>query len=368
MKPRVYDRNMNMLGALDNAASVSYSKKLNDLHSARFKLPILDKGVELCYIRNIVDIFDGNISVGKYRIIGAPEANITSKDSMLEVSCEHVIAFLMDDVIDGKVSYGPDQTIKYTPDIINDILSRQTVLRWQLGVCEYNSADYSYNFENTNLLDALFNIPKSISNLYHWTYDTSTYPWTINLLNRSNNTSPECGIERGSNLIEIRRSIDISTYCNRLYCKGSDNDGQQVTITSVNDGLPYIEDAAHIARWGLVAGHYIDKSESDPNMLLAKGRIALIESTSTMRYKYNVIVLDMYRKTGDNWYLLDEGKTVHLNDAQNMINNNYLITEIRKNDVDGNPMYLEVSLDNFSSSTASLSIENLMYKIAHGIV
>ena len=363
MKPRLYDRNMGSVDVLENATQISYVHKLNDLYSAKFKLPVMDAKNSLCSYRSIVDIFDGDTSAGKYRIIGSPETDISARGSYIEYNCEHAIAFLMDDVIDGSISYGDGQTIKWTEDIINDILSKQTVQRWQLGTCDWHLYSYKYTFENTNLLDMLFSIPKAITDRYHWTYDTTTYPWTINLVQRS--LSYSCGVNRGTNLVELRRSVDPSSFANRLYCRGKDD----LTISSVNSGLNYIEDASSISSYGLVCGHYIDKSEADASMLKAKAQYALASSVGSINPKYSVRVVDLYKTTGDEWYNIEEGKMVHLQDASNGINVSRLVTEVRKDDVDGDPLDMSITLDNAVPTTsAALSIENLTYKITHGMI
>ena len=99
MKPRVYNKNMELIGVLENATEVGYTRKFNDLYIASFKLPVDDPKNALCEAYNIVDIFDGDVSKGKYRILESPDSDLTSDGAYIEYTCEHVIAFLLNLVV-----------------------------------------------------------------------------------------------------------------------------------------------------------------------------------------------------------------------------------------------------------------------------
>lgn len=356
MKPRIYDRDMNFVGILQNAASVSYTHKHNDLYTASFKLPYNDPKTALCDTHYIVDIFDGDESKGKYRILDEPEAEITGEGQFVEYSCEHVIATLLNDVIDGYMEIGGEGVA--TSAVISDILSRQTVKRWKLGVCDFDY-EFQYSWENTNLMDALFSIPTCFEDNYHWTYDTSSYPWTINLVRQSANRS--CEIRRKRNMQQIKREKDASSLCTRLYCKGNGEGVNQVGISEVNDGLPYI-DADTISIYGVLCSHYIDLQVTEPETLLAKGK-AMLEEMKHPRYTYKAKAVDLSKVTGLDWYSFDEGKYVHLIDDEKNIDLDAIIIEVKKSDIDGNPLDMEITISNKSSDVSS-AIEDLSKRTA----
>lgn len=173
MKPQLYDLNMNRIGAIRHATRVGYRHVLNDLWTASFSLPVMDEAAELCEnLHYIVDIFDGDRSAGKYRLSDEPEEEMTTEGAMLSYSCEHVLAFLFDDRIDGYLEIGG--TGVYTEDVIEHLLSLQTVRRWRLGRCDFHD-QFQYGWENEDILNALFSIPKCFADAYRWTYDTDSY-------------------------------------------------------------------------------------------------------------------------------------------------------------------------------------------------
>ena len=181
MRIPIYNRDMTRIGTIRHASKVGYKRMFNDLHTASFEIPADDDADnDLCEtVHGIVDIVDGDKSVGKYRICDQPESDITGEGEFIQYELEHVIAFLFDDRIDGYLEMGG--TGVYTEDIIRHLLSLQTVKRWQLGRCDFRY-QFQYSWEKEDLLNALFSIPKCFDSDYHWTYDTDSYPWTIPLV------------------------------------------------------------------------------------------------------------------------------------------------------------------------------------------
>ena len=356
LKPRIYNRDMELVGVLQNATSIGYTRAHNDLFTASFELPLDDPKTSLCDTHSIIDIFDGESSKGKYRILDEQEADVTSSGQFVKYSCEHVIAFLLNDVIDGYLEIGG--TGVTTRTVIENILARQTVKRWQLGTCDFNY-QFRYSWENTNLLDALFSIPTCFVDGYHWTYDTNSYPWTINLVQQ--NTDRSCEIRRKRNMQQIKREKDSSALCTRLYCKGSGEGVNQVGIAEVNGGKPYI-DADTIPLYGVLASHYIDLQVTDAETLLAKGR-AVLEEVKHPRYTYKAKAVDLAKITGLDWHAFDEGKYVHLIDEEKGIDLDAMIIEVGKSDVDGDPLDIDVTISNKSSDVSS-AIEDLSRRTA----
>ena len=356
MKPRIYNRSMELVGILQNATAVGYVRPHNDLFTASFELPYDDPKTALCDTHFIVDVFDGEVSKGKYRILDEPETDITGAGQFLKYSCEHVIAFLLNDVIDGYLEIGG--TGVSTRAVIENILSRQTVKRWKLGKCDFNY-QFQYSWENTNLLDALYSIPTCFADDYHWTFDTDSYPWTVNLVRQNKDRS--CEIRRKRNMQQIKREKDSSALCTRLYCKGSGEGVNQVGIAEVNGGRPYI-DADTISLYGVLCSHYIDLQITEPETLLAKGR-AVLEEIKHPRYTYKAKAIDLSKITGLDWHSFDEGKYVHLIDEEKGIDLDAMIIEAAKSDVDGDPLDMDITISNKSSDVSS-AIEDLSKRAA----
>lgn len=358
MKPYIYDLGMNRLGSLMHATKVGYKHVINDLYTASFSLPVMDEANELCENPHaIVDIFDGDCSAGKYRIADEPEEEITGTDALYTYSCEHVLAFLFDDRIDGYLEIGG--TGVYTQDVIEHLLSLQTVKRWKLGRCDFRY-QFQYAWENEDILNALFAIPKCFADEYRWTYDTDSYPWTISLVRRD--TERGCEIRCGRNQQEIKRSRDVSTLCTRLYCLGSGEGVNQTGIRSVNPtGKSYIE-SVNAGKYGVISKLLVDKSISDETTLFAKGQ-AYLKALENPQYSYSVKAADLYRMTGLDWDRIDEGKLVHV--ADDRLNQDFdrYIVSFSKADVDGDPLDADVVISGKTEDVSS-AIEDISAKAA----
>ena len=352
MKPRIYDRNMNMIGVLQNASEVGYDRKYNDLHTASFKLPLNDPKNDLCQAMNIVEIFDGNVSKGLYRILDNPECEITAEGEWLEYSCEHVIAFLLNEVIDSYLELGG--TDARTPAVLRSILAKQETVRWQLGTCDF-TRQFQYSWENTNVLDALFSVPKCFDVEYHWTYDTSTFPWKVNLVQQSHDRS--CEIRRKRNMVSIKRTIDSSKLCNRLYCKGYGEGVNQMTIAEVNNGKPYVEDATSQAKYGVLSSHLIDRRYTNMENLKSYG-LQVLNRLKNPIVTYTAKAIDLNRITGLEWDKLDEGKMVHIVDEEKHIDVDAVIVDFRKPNSNGDPLDCEITISN-ETSDVSTDIESI---------
>lgn len=88
---------MTRIGTIRHASKVGYKRMFNDLHTASFEIPADDDADnDLCEtVHGIVDIVDGDKSVGKYRICDQPESDITGEGEFIQYELEHVIAFCL---------------------------------------------------------------------------------------------------------------------------------------------------------------------------------------------------------------------------------------------------------------------------------
>lgn len=361
MKPVIYNREVERIGILRRAHHIGYNRVFNDLHTASFDLPAMDDDVMLCENTHyIVDIYDGDRYIDKFRITGQPQQCVTEAGAIYRYSCDHVIAFLADCRIDGYLEIGG--TGVSTRQVIETLLARQQAewgfVRWRLGRCDF---DYQmqYGFENTDVLNALYSVPKCFLDGYHWTFDTSTYPWTINLIRRD--TDANCMIQYRRNLKWIKRTKDVSNLCTRLYCLGSGEGVNQTNIKRMTGGVNYIESATK-SKHGVIAKHLIDRSISDDELLYAKGRALLAEIDEPM-YSYVVGGLDLHRRTGLAYDLMDEGKVVRVQDEDAGIDFTKPILSVEKKDVELDPLGIEITVANRTEDVAS-TIENLSARAA----
>jgi hypothetical protein len=113
----------------------------------------------------------------------------------------------------------------------------------------------------------------------------------------------ETEIALSRNMKSITKESDPSAYVTRLIPLGSklkskDTDGnetesdERIDITSVNNGVNYIDDTEAIAAYGIHVGYVEWDDVTEPSNLLRKGR-EWLESNNKVQVKYSVSALDL---------------------------------------------------------------------------
>jgi len=348
---RVYSRDMKLVSILQNAFGISYSEKMNSLGSAEFSLPGDDPKNEDCKAFNYVEIWDGDERVDLYRIM----PNSMTKDGSGRINtykCEHVLATLLDDVL-----FKYHQTSNLRPaDTIEYILGKQTTQNWILGNVDFTDL-YSYKWENENLFNALMSIVKPYTEDYMFTWDTSTYPWTINLIKPSNEISAY--IRYKKNLIGITKDEDPTDIVTRYYPLGYGEGDNQLTIESVNGGVPYVDaDSETIEKYGIIADFYIDKSEENPAMLKAKA-IAALEKAKVPKIVYTVDAAEIYQITKEPIDKFTVGSLIQVYDSESGIEFTARVVGKDKSDIKGNPGDAKLTIANFDTRKISSVVSSI---------
>jgi phage minor structural protein len=265
-------------------------------------LPLDDTKNAYCQPLNFVDIPD----VGLFRIV--PSKAVKSEyANEITYECDHVLATLLDDVL-----FRYHQTDNLTTRAnIEYLLEQQTVANWQLGTCDFTRY-FSYKWENENgLVGALFSITQPFDVPFEWAWDTSTYPWTLNLIEPASEVT--CEIRYAKNLVEIERNIDPTNVVNRIYPLGYGEGVNQLDITAVNGGVPYVENAASIAAYGLLPYVWVDKRFENANSLKASAT-SLVNNRSIPKATYRVKAVDLSVLTGVDTDKLKCGRVVRVID------------------------------------------------------
>ena len=354
----VYDQNGRLLTVLDNAGGIGYDLKHNDLWTGSFTLPADDPKNSACQAHNLVRLPDGPRETGLFRIVGIPSSEETALGGLKTYSVEHVMATLLDDVLFGYHEIGGVGIS--TRQVLQYILDRQTVRRWQLGTVEF--ADYfQYHFENVSLLSALLSLGEVLTEEYTWDFDTSASPWTVNLLKAD--AAPGCGIYYGRNLVSIEKTMDASALVTRLYPLGYGEGVNQLTIKDVNGGAPYI-DAVTAAIWGVKCSVWTDPRIEDPALLMARAQ-QVLEGYKNPYITYTAKAVDLYRLTGYSWDCFMPGKLVTVQDAEHGITFQARIVEISKKDVNGDPGEIDITIANAPRDAAD-SINTLADRVGIG--
>jgi phage minor structural protein len=282
----VKDTNVNDIGILENAFDTPTERNVNEVWQFSFSLPLNDIKNELCSHLNYIEaIGDSRRNYGLYRIMPTETVKNASNES-ITYSCEHVISTLLDDVMDGYFQYSGYSTSQ----VIQNILNLQETERWVLGECDFNYF-YEYSFENENgLLAPILSIPIAFNMPYEFTYDTTVYPWVLNLKAVSDDVKSE--IRWGKDMLDFNNISDPTDIVNYLIPKGFGEGVNQLTIERVNSGQKYLKDDASITKWGKRSYIWIDKSMEDATTLKAKAQ-ALLNQWKEPKISFSVNGADL---------------------------------------------------------------------------
>lgn len=327
---KTLDLQRNITAYLENAFDIGYEKVSNQIWSASFSLPINDPKNSKVNLLKYVEIDD----VGLFRII--PKLTKKSANS-ITYQCEHVLSTLL-----GSTLFKYHQLTNYTTrNSLQYLIDQQKEKHWKLGTVEFTRY-FSYSWENENLLSAIFSVPKGFDEQYRWTWDTSTYPWTLNLVKPE--TEPLCRIREGYNLIDFEIEENPLSIYNRIYPLGIGEGVNQLGIESVNNGIPYIEDAASIAENGIIETVWVDRRFEDANTLMANGE-AVLKKWKEPIVTWSVSAADISKITGLTMDELKEGKVVRLQ-LKDYPELDLRIMKESKSDMIGNPGDVSLEIGN----------------------
>lgn len=323
----VYDRQLRLIAKLENAMNVAYETPLNELWSASFVLPMDDPKNALCKHYNFIEVFDNDERVDLFRIM----PTLTSKNAAAQTvsyQCEHVLATLIDDSFDTYRQW----TNVATQTVLVQMLQYQEVQRWVLGTCQFSRL-FSYAVEKEDILPVIFGVPKVFNQQYQWTFDTTVYPWRLNLLEASTQVVGEA--RWGHNVTGITKESDPIPIATRIYPYGYGEGVNQLNIKKVNPtGKNYIEaEQSILDEYGIIKYMWVDRRFENGLQLLEAARAKLTE-LKRPKVTYTINVED-FRSLGD-LNRFDVGKLVRIHDEDF----GTLIVRVRnfsKSDVTGNP-------------------------------
>ena len=348
--PQVFDKQMHRLAFLDNATSVGYDLPINALWSANFTLPADDPKNEYCQPFNYVEIFDGETRIDLFRIVGV---DFTRSDSISTTyTCEHCLATLLDDVIFQYDQIGGANTKTF--QVLQYLLGKQNTQNWVMGECDF-ARKFEYNFENDNLLAAVFSVPQCFDAEYIWTWDTTVYPWALSLKALPTEISAE--IRYGKNLAGIHKTTDCTTVVNRIFPLGYGEGVNQLTIKEVNNGLPYVEDGLSQQRYGLHQSILVDSRYQVAENLMDYAKQNLMQLAEPY-VSYEVSAIDLFRLRNDDYGHFRTGAKVKVVDQEDNITLTTTVVEVKKDDLRSDPAAITVTLANKEQSVAS-SISDL---------
>lgn len=346
---KALDVNRRAIAYLENAYDVSYEKEANSIWSASFSLPLNDKKVskvkQLGYVE-IVDV-DGEY-IGLFRVM--PELTTVNADrSEVKFELKHVLSTLMDSVMFKYHEISPNTATRET---IEYLLNLQKVKHWKLGRCDFEKY-FQYSWENENgLVDALWSVPKPFADEYMWTYDTTTYPWVLNLIKPDLNVTARA--RESHNLKGFKIEKNPNQLVNRVYPLGSGEGVNQLNIKKVNPtGQTYIENAQSIVDNGLIEYIWVDRRFTDAKSLMQSAQ-SLLTKFSQPIVSWEIDAVDLLKcitSPGEKVPKIDElrlGKVIQVRTEKFGIVNLRILKE-SKSDVFGDPGNIKLSIGNVTN-------------------
>lgn len=149
------------------------------------------------------------------------------------VQLEHIISTLKDRILFGEVTpedisggstCTAEQAVRY-------ILRQQS--DWRLGNFGYNVSG-PYKFNGDSLFDAIAHVTESLDGAW-WSYDLSSYPFTLHIMPKV--TGVACEMRPGRNLNTVTKTIDKSSMYTRFYPIGRDDLHISGNYVSRNENL-----------------------------------------------------------------------------------------------------------------------------------
>ena len=283
----IFDRadHRRMTAKLENTKHATEFLRINSVNHLAFTLPDSDLKNEHCQPLHYARYANGDL----YRIM--PQQATITEEGRIRYRCEHVLATLIDSIMYGHHVIGG--VGMFTPEVIRWILDKQNKrfdpwtetwitepdkhIHWQLGRCDFNR-QFEYGWSQETLLSALFSVAIPFTEKFQWTFDTHTYPWTINLELLNENAIPEMYIREGKNRVRMTKFSDPTVLATRIFPLGEGEGINQTTIRSVNGNVPFIQSPPQIIeKYGIVERAWIDRRYTDPQSLLNASKAMLHE-------------------------------------------------------------------------------------------
>lgn len=184
---------------------------------------------------------------------------------------------------------------------------------------------------------------------------TTVYPWTLSLTVPADTLKSE--IRYAKNMTNIKKTTDATSIANRVYALGYGEGVNQLTIEAVNGGVPYVEDALSIERYGLCSTILVDSRYQVAENLKAYAE-QILAGLKEPYISYEIGAIDLHRLTGDSFSKFRPGEVVRVVDEADGINLRTRIVRVEKSDAEGDPGSVTVTIANKTQDIAG-SISDL---------
>ena len=269
------NKKVHTLAYLENAYEIEYTQALDTVSTCSIRLPADDPKAKYLDPNNLIEIEDNGESVGLFwieQIIKVKEAN----SIYYNVIGYHAINSLSRILLFGLHQYTGlpvSETIQALLETEAEHGGRKQV-DWDFGGSDYDNV-IDYSFENVSVYSAFQSITKNWKEPNMWVYDTSVYPFKVSLRRMSNEITSR--LHSGYNLLELSVEDEYLAMANRYYALGSGEGVNQVNLlyakdleseTEAQNEHYYVENAESIEKYGLRESILVDRSITEPSLLL----------------------------------------------------------------------------------------------------
>lgn len=325
----VYDPNAVSLGYVVTAPTLT--TEMNKAGSLQFNIPVTNPSYsKLFKMKTIITVRQDDVEIWRGRILNDEKDFYNTKT----IFCEGELAFLNDAVV-GPYDFSAGTTLGYWFHyIMNQYTNRCSDYRkiqygQMLAADPYNNVynkleDYSDVM--TELTDKLAASISGVFRLRRSADGTTSY---LDFLDPTENISDQT-ITFGRNLIDLTEYVDATeVYTSILPLGKKDDNGNRVTISSINNGSPYLNSDVGIQTFGLITKAVAWEDTTDPQELKGKAQ-ALLQQVVEMATTIEINAVDL-KLLGVNASRLEVGQFVPVISPPHGINSNFLCSKIELN-------------------------------------
>ena len=324
---------------------LSLHLRMKPLSTAEMILPDSDAEVA---VRDLVELYDENGSVGIFRVSGVDvQPGLTRT-----VYLEHGLTTLSDSVIPAMAFTGSVR------ECLERLLGYQSDIRWALGDTDAvadTTVIFTCGYEN--LLSALGALMSLLPDTMMLDFDQSGSVWVLHLRQLSDEDACEGRLSR--NLTGVEIAMDGSDLCTRVYPLGAGQGSDRITLTPLT-GLDYLQSEA-AATWGIICRTFTAGRVFDvPTLKLVAEKYLARHSMPTVSVTAQAV--DLSRMTGEDADSFRLGRMCRLALPEYQLTLHERVVALDKPDVFSSPGLMTVTLSN-QLSDASDEIADMLREV-----
>lgn len=326
--PRLLDANLREAARLQ-PLRLSLGLRLSPLSTAEMTLPHDAPNIAL---RDLVELYDENGSVGIFRV----KEIIDEAGCTRTVKLEHGLCTLKDGVIAAQ------GFMCGVAEALEQLLACQPEALWAVGDVEV-PADLTVMFatEYANLLSALETLLGMLPEGYALDFDQSVTPWQLHLRQLPESAACEGRLTR--NLQSVRRELDGSRLCTRVYPFGAEVETGRISLVPLT-GSDHMQSTA-ADEMGVISHTFANDLIFDS---LTLGEVAqmYLDRHAEPEAHLTVQAVDLSATTGESLDAFRPGKLCRLCLPDLGLTLHERIIAVEKPDVYGAPGQAVVTLSN----------------------